>query len=102
MSQRAISYRRFNGIPAEWGTAVTVQSMVFGNIGNTPPPVLPSPATRPPVRIDGEFLVNAQGEDVVAGIRTPNRVKDKDGANSPPWKRSCRSATANWSRSPHS
>jgi len=85
MNQRAITYRRLNSIPAEWGTAVNVQSMVFGNMGNdcaTGVAFTRDPSTGENY-FYGEFLVNAQGEDVVAGIRTPqpiNRVKDKDGA----------------------
>ena len=84
MNQRAITYRRLNSIPAEWGTAVNVQSMVFGNMGNdcaTGVAFTRDPSTGENY-FYGEFLVNAQGEDVVAGIRTPqpiNRVKDKDG-----------------------
>jgi pyruvate,orthophosphate dikinase len=84
MNQRAITYRRLNNIPAEWGTAVNVQSMVFGNMGNdcaTGVAFTRDPSTGENY-FYGEFLVNAQGEDVVAGIRTPqpiNRIKDKDG-----------------------
>ncbi|BCS55697.1 pyruvate, phosphate dikinase [Geobacter sp. SVR] len=84
MNQRAITYRKLNNIPADWGTAVNVQSMVFGNMGNdcaTGVAFTRDPSTGENYFF-GEFLVNAQGEDVVAGIRTPqpiNRVKDKDG-----------------------
>ena len=84
MNQRAITYRRLNNIPSEWGTAVNVQSMVYGNMGNdcaTGVAFTRDPSTGENYFF-GEFLVNAQGEDVVAGIRTPqpiNRVKDKDG-----------------------
>jgi pyruvate,orthophosphate dikinase len=84
MNQRAITYRRLNNIPAEWGTAVNVQSMVFGNMGNdcaTGVAFTRDPSTGENY-FYGEFLVNAQGEDVVAGIRTPqpiNRDKHKDG-----------------------
>jgi len=84
MNQRAITYRRLNNIPAEWGTAVNVQSMVYGNMGSdcaTGVAFTRDPSTGENYFF-GEFLVNAQGEDVVAGIRTPqpiNRVKDKDG-----------------------
>ena len=71
--KRAISYRRIEGIPDEWGTAVNVQSMVFGNMGETSATGVAF--TRNPGNGDdkfyGEYLVNAQGEDVVAGIRTP-------------------------------
>lgn len=72
--RRAVSYRRIEGIPDEWGTAVTVQSMVFGNMGDksaTGVAFTRNPATGEN-RFYGEWLVNAQGEDVVAGIRTPN------------------------------
>ncbi len=71
--KRAISYRRIEGIPDEWGTAVNVQSMVFGNMGSTSSTGVAF--TRNPGNGEnnfyGEYLVNAQGEDVVAGIRTP-------------------------------
>ncbi|HEU0265850.1 MAG TPA: PEP/pyruvate-binding domain-containing protein, partial [Geobacterales bacterium] len=84
MNQRAITYRRLNSIPADWGTAVNVQSMVFGNMGNdcaTGVAFTRDPSTGENY-FYGEYLVNAQGEDVVAGIRTPqpiNKVKKKDG-----------------------
>jgi len=72
--KRAISYRRIEGIPDDWGTAVNVQSMVFGNMGDSSATGVAF--TRNPATGDnkfyGEWLVNAQGEDVVAGIRTPN------------------------------
>ena len=72
-SERAAVYRRLNDIPEAWGTAVTVQAMVFGNMGETSATGVAF--TRDPAtgdrRIYGEYLVNAQGEDVVAGIRTP-------------------------------
>jgi pyruvate,orthophosphate dikinase len=72
-NQRAITYRRLHEIPDNWGTAVNVQAMVFGNMGDTSATGVaftrnPSTGTR---EIYGEFLINAQGEDVVAGIRTP-------------------------------
>ncbi|MCX5713180.1 MAG: pyruvate, phosphate dikinase, partial [Candidatus Omnitrophica bacterium] len=71
--KRAISYRRIEGIPDEWGTAVTVQTMVFGNMGNDSATGVAF--TRNPGNGEnqfyGEYLINAQGEDVVAGIRTP-------------------------------
>ena len=76
MNQRAITYRRLNDIPEEWGTAVTVQSMVFGNMGNdcaTGVCFSRNPSTGENL-FYGEFLVNAQGEDVVAGIRTPQQL----------------------------
>ncbi len=76
MNDRAILYRKLNNIPAEWGTAVNVQAMVFGNMGE-------NSATRVAFSRDaatgenlfnGEYLINAQGEDVVAGIRTPQQI----------------------------
>ena len=76
MNQRAITYRRLNNIPAEWGTAVTVQSMVFGNMGDdcaTGVAFTRNPSTGENLFF-GEFLINAQGEDVVAGIRTPQPI----------------------------
>ncbi|TFH50024.1 MAG: pyruvate, phosphate dikinase [Bacteroidia bacterium] len=76
--KKAVSYRRIEGIPDEWGTAVTVQSMVFGNMGDSSATGVAF--TRNPATGDnlfyGEWLVNAQGEDVVAGIRTPNPLND--------------------------
>jgi pyruvate,orthophosphate dikinase len=72
--KRAISYRRIEGIPDEWGTAVSVQSMVFGNMGDhsaTGVAFTRNPATGEDI-FYGEWLINAQGEDVVAGLRTPN------------------------------
>lgn len=81
--KRAISYRKIEGIPEEWGTAVNVQAMVFGNLGNTSATGVAF--TRNPGNGEnqfyGEYLVNAQGEDVVAGIRTPapiNRYSQSD------------------------
>ncbi len=78
MNDRAIVYRRKYNIPAEWGTAVNVQSMVFGNSGDTSGSGVAF--TRDPATGEnqfwGEFMMNAQGEDVVAGVRTPNPVKD--------------------------
>lgn len=75
-NERAIVYRRMNDIPGEWGTAVNVQAMVFGNMGNTSGTGVaftrnPSTGER---GIYGEYLINAQGEDVVAGIRTPQPI----------------------------
>ena len=73
MNDRAITYRKLNDIPAEWGTAVTVQSMVFGNLGETSATGVAftrDPSNGEPI-FYGEYLINAQGEDVVAGIRTP-------------------------------
>lgn len=74
---RAITYRRLNDIPSEWGTAVNVQAMVFGNMGEdcgTGVAFSRNPSTGEN-KIYGEFLMNAQGEDVVAGIRTPNQIE---------------------------
>jgi len=76
MNPRANTYRKLNDIPAEWGTAVTVQAMVFGNLGNdcaTGVAFTRDPSTGENI-FYGEFLVNAQGEDVVAGIRTPQQI----------------------------
>ena len=73
---RAVYYRRLNDIPSSWGTAVTVQSMVFGNMGDdsgTGVAFSRNPSTGE-ARLYGEFLMNAQGEDVVAGIRTPQSI----------------------------
>jgi len=77
--KKAISYRRIEGIPDDWGTAVNVQAMVFGNMGDTSATGVAF--TRNPATGDnlfyGEWLVNAQGEDVVAGIRTPSPLNDE-------------------------
>jgi pyruvate,orthophosphate dikinase len=79
-NDRAIAYRRMNGIPSEWGTAVTVQSMVFGNMGDDSGTGVAF--TRNPANgvneFYGEFLVNAQGEDVVAGTRTPQKIGEME------------------------
>ncbi len=79
-NDRADAYRKMNGIPADWGTAVTVQSMVFGNMGDDSGTGVAF--TRNPASGDdefyGEFLVNAQGEDVVAGIRTPQKIGEME------------------------
>jgi len=79
MNERAIVYRRLNDIPAAWGTALNVQAMVFGNMGDTSATGVaftrdPSTGTN---EYYGEFLINAQGEDVVAGIRTPQTLTKK-------------------------
>jgi len=79
MNQRAITYRRLHNIPENWGTAVTVQAMVFGNMGDTSATGVAftrNPSTGDK-RLYGEFLINAQGEDVVAGIRTPQEITEK-------------------------
>ena len=88
-SPRAITYRRLHNIPEEWGTAVTVQAMVFGNRGETSATGVAftrDPATGEKL-LYGEFLVNAQGEDVVAGIRTPQPiskiVRERQGGKKP-------------------
>ncbi|MBQ4280431.1 MAG: pyruvate, phosphate dikinase [Rikenellaceae bacterium] len=76
MNERAILYRKLNNIPAEWGTAVNVQAMVFGNMGEssaTGVAFTRDAATGEDI-FNGEYLVNAQGEDVVAGIRTPQQI----------------------------
>ena len=76
--KRAIAYRRIEGIPDDWGTAVNVQAMVFGNMGNnsaTGVAFSRNPATGEN-KFYGEWLINAQGEDVVAGIRTPNPLNE--------------------------
>ena len=79
MIPRAKKYRELNGIPESWGTAVNVQAMVFGNMGDTSATGVaftrnPSTGER---ALYGEFLINAQGEDVVAGIRTPQDITEK-------------------------
>lgn len=86
MNARAIKYRELNNIPASWGTAVNVQSMVFGNMGETSATGVAftrNPSTGENA-LYGEFLINAQGEDVVAGIRTPQDITEvaRQGAGS--------------------
>ncbi|MCX5753810.1 MAG: PEP-utilizing enzyme, partial [Candidatus Krumholzibacteria bacterium] len=79
-NERAETYRRLNGIPATWGTAVNVQAMVFGNLGNdsgTGVAFTRNPATGENV-FYGEYLMKAQGEDVVAGIRTPQSINKRN------------------------
>jgi pyruvate,orthophosphate dikinase len=79
MNQRAITYRRLHGIPESWGTAVNVQAMVFGNMGETSATGVAftrNPSTGEK-KLYGEFLINAQGEDVVAGIRTPQEIAEE-------------------------
>jgi pyruvate,orthophosphate dikinase len=78
MNARAITYRKLHNIPENWGTAVNIQAMVFGNMGQTSATGVaftrnPSTGER---RLYGEFLINAQGEDVVAGIRTPQEIAE--------------------------
>jgi pyruvate,orthophosphate dikinase len=86
MNPRAVTYRKLNNIPAEWGTAVNVQAMVFGNMGDDCATGVAF--TRNPSTGDnhffGEFLLNAQGEDVVAGIRTPQPINKSGGDGSLP------------------
>jgi len=80
MNDRAITYRTLNNIPESWGTAVNVQSMVFGNMGDdcaTGVAFTRNPSTGDK-NFYGEYLINAQGEDVVAGIRTPQNITKKD------------------------
>ncbi|SUB88927.1 Pyruvate, phosphate dikinase [Porphyromonas macacae] len=76
MNERAILYRKMEGIPAEWGTAVNVQAMVFGNMGETSATgvCFSRDAGNGENLFNGEYLINAQGEDVVAGIRTPQQI----------------------------
>ena len=79
MNQRAITYRRLHNIPESWGTAVNVQAMVFGNMGEssaTGVAFTRNPSTGES-QLYGEFLINAQGEDVVAGIRTPQEITER-------------------------
>ncbi|WP_406853544.1 pyruvate, phosphate dikinase [Alsobacter sp. KACC 23698] len=79
MNQRANKYRELHGIPASWGTAVNVQAMVFGNLGDTSATGVAftrNPSTGEK-ELYGEFLINAQGEDVVAGIRTPQDITEQ-------------------------
>jgi pyruvate, orthophosphate dikinase len=79
MNQRAITYRRLHAIPESWGTAVNVQAMVFGNMGETSATGVAftrNPSTGEK-KLYGEYLINAQGEDVVAGIRTPQEITEQ-------------------------
>jgi len=93
MNQRAITYRRLHHIPESWGTAVNVQAMVFGNMGETSATGVAftrNPSTGDK-RLYGEFLINAQGEDVVAGIRTPQEIteaaREEAGSDKPSMER---------------
>src|SRR6201986_1252216 len=84
MNARAVTYRRLHDIPESWGTAVNVQAMVFGNMGETSATGVAftrNPSTGES-RLYGEFLINAQGEDVVAGIRTPQDITEHARKNS--------------------
>ena len=79
MNARAVTYRRLHDIPESWGTAVNVQAMVFGNMGETSATGVAftrNPSTGES-KLYGEFLINAQGEDVVAGIRTPQDITEE-------------------------
>jgi pyruvate,orthophosphate dikinase len=104
MNQRAITYRRLHNIPESWGTAVNVQAMVFGNLGETSATGVAF--TRNPSTGDkslyGEFLINAQGEDVVAGIRTPQEITEKSrratGSEKPSMERAMPKAYAELTR----
>ena len=101
-SDRAKVYRRLNNIPGDWGTAVNVQAMVFGNMGETSATGVAF--TRDPATGEnayyGEFLINAQGEDVVAGIRTPQYLTWPRASGRGPsrcrWKRRCPRFTGSW------
>ncbi len=90
MNERAILYRRMNQIPEEWGTAVNVQAMVYGNMGNnsaTGVAFSRDAATGENI-FNGEYLINAQGEDVVAGVRTPSKSLLRDHVVGPPFRES--------------
>src|SRR5712691_3122857 len=104
MNQRAITYRRLHNIPEDWGTAVNVQAMVFGNMGETSATGVAftrNPSTGDK-RLYGEFLVNAQGEDVVAGIRTPQEIteaaRQEAGSDKPSMERTMPDAFAELTR----
>ena len=103
MNPRAVTYRQLHAIPEDWGTAVNVQAMVFGNMGDTSATGVAF--TRNPSTGDnalyGEFLVNAQGEDVVAGIRTP-QIADRSGARCLRLRPAVARKTACRTRSPNS
>ena len=102
-SERARVYRRLNAIPEEWGTAVTCQAMVFGNMGDTSATGVAF--TRDPATgeraIYGEYLLNAQGEDVVAGIRTPQYLtraaRERAGAKAISLEEALPDPLASWS-----
>src|SRR3546814_7068058 len=99
-AERAKVYRRLNSIPGDWGTAVNVQAMVFGNMGDTSATGVAF--TRDPATGEncyyGEFLINAQGEDVVAGIRTPKslpqQARERAGAKLPSMQEGIAETTA--------
>ena len=100
-AERAKVYRRLNSIPGDWGTAVNVQAMVFGNMGDTSATGVAF--TRDPATGEnayyGEYLINAQGEDVVAGIRTPQYLTKAARERAPSrcrWKRRCPTPMPSW------
>ncbi len=104
MNQRAITYRRLHNIPESWGTAVNVQAMVFGNMGETSATGVAftrNPSTGEK-KLYGEFLINAQGEDVVAGIRTPQEISEaaraESGSDKPSMEKTLPDAYAELSR----
>jgi pyruvate,orthophosphate dikinase len=104
MNQRAITYRRLHSIPESWGTAVNVQAMVFGNMGETSATGVAftrNPSTGEK-KLYGEFLINAQGEDVVAGIRTPQEITEaarkEAGSSSPSMEKALPEAFAELKR----
>jgi pyruvate, orthophosphate dikinase len=104
MNQRAITYRRLHNIPESWGTAVNVQAMVFGNMGDTSATGVAftrNPSTGEK-KLYGEFLINAQGEDVVAGIRTPQEISEaaraESGSDKPSMEKSLPQAFAELTR----
>jgi pyruvate,orthophosphate dikinase len=104
MNQRAVTYRRLHNIPESWGTAVNVQAMVFGNMGETSATGVAftrNPSTGEK-KLYGEFLINAQGEDVVAGIRTPQEITEaaraEAGSDKPSMERVMPEAFAELSR----
>ncbi len=104
MNARANTYRRLNNIPASWGTAVNVQAMVFGNMGDTSATGVAftrNPSTGEK-KLYGEFLINAQGEDVVAGIRTPQEISEaarqEAGSDKPSMERTLPKAYAELTR----
>src|SRR5471032_2495076 len=104
INQRAITYRRLHAIPESWGTAVNVQAMVFGNMGDTSATGVAftrNPSTGEK-RLYGEFLINAQGEDVVAGIRTPQEIteiaRQESGSDNPSLERTMPAAFAELTR----
>jgi pyruvate,orthophosphate dikinase len=104
MNQRANTYRRLHNIPESWGTAVNVQAMVFGNMGETSATGVAftrNPSTGEK-KLYGEFLINAQGEDVVAGIRTPQEISEaarqESGSDKPSMEKSMPKAYAELTR----